>query len=51
VLNARIVGDPDTVRNQVSRLWTQGMKLSVVTYCENPEEQKTAYDLVHDICR
>jgi len=51
VLNARIVGDPETVRNQVSRLWTQGMKLSVVTYCENPEEQKTAYDLVHDICR
>jgi hypothetical protein len=51
VLNARIVGDPETIRSQVSRLWKQGMKLVVVTYCETPEEQKEAYELVHNICR
>lgn len=51
VLNARIVGDLETIREQVSRLWTPGMKLVVVTYCETPEEQTKAYDLVHNICR
>jgi hypothetical protein len=51
VLNARIVGDLETIREQVSRLWTPGMKLVVVTYCETPEEQTQAYDLVHNICR
>lgn len=51
VLNARIVGDLETITEQVSRLWTPGMKLVVVTYCETPEEQTKAYDLVHNICR
>jgi uroporphyrinogen-III decarboxylase len=51
VLNARIVGDLETIRERVSRLWTPGMKLVVVTYCETPEEQTLAYDLVHNICR
>jgi hypothetical protein len=50
VLNARIVGDLETIKSQVSRLWIQGMKLVVVTYCETPEEQKKAYDLIHNIC-
>lgn len=51
VLNARIVGDLDTIREQVSRLWVPGMKLIVVTYCETPDEQARAYDLIHEICK
>ena len=51
VLNARIVGDLDTIREQVNRLWVPGMKMVVVTYCETPEEQSRAYDLVHEICQ
>jgi hypothetical protein len=50
VLNARVVGDLETIREQVSRLWVPGMKLVVVTYCETPEEQGEAYDLIHEIC-
>ena len=49
-LNARIVGDLDTIREQVSRLWTKGMKLVVVTYCETPEEQEKVCALVHEMC-
>jgi len=51
VLNARIVGDLETIRDQVARLWIRGMKMVVVTYCETPEEQDKAYDLIHEICR
>lgn len=51
VLNARIVGDPETIKEQVSRLWVPGMKLVVVTYCESPGEQEKAYHLIHEICR
>ena len=51
VLNARMVGDLETIREQVSRLWVPGMKLVVVTYCETPEEQEEAYHLIHGICR
>ena len=51
VLNARIVGDTETIREQVSRLWVPGMKLVVVTYCETPAEQETAYHLIHEICQ
>jgi hypothetical protein len=49
VLNARVVGDLETIREQVSRLWVPGMKLVVVTYCETTEEQAEAYDLIHKI--
>ncbi|MBN1187787.1 MAG: hypothetical protein JXB49_36275 [Bacteroidales bacterium] len=51
VLNARIVGDPDTIGHQVRRLWVKGMKLVVVTYCSTPEEQGIAYELIHEICQ
>jgi len=51
VLNARIVGDLDTIREQVSRLWIPGMKLVVVTFCETPEEQEKAYHMIHELCR
>lgn len=51
VLNARIVGDLQTIREQVTRLWVPGMKLVVVTYCETPQEQEEAYHLIHEICQ
>lgn len=51
VLNARIVGGPQTVADNVRRLWKPGMKLIVVTYCRSPEEQAEAYDHIHGICR
>jgi uroporphyrinogen-III decarboxylase len=50
VLNARIVGNLQTIEKQVKRLWRPGMKLVVVTYCKTPEEQSKAYDLIHEIC-
>ena len=50
VVNARIVGNPDTIRSQVERLWVPGMKLVVVTYCNTPEEQNEAYNQIHETC-
>jgi uroporphyrinogen-III decarboxylase len=49
VLNARMVGDPETIREQVSRI--PGMKLIVATYCETPAEQEKAYKLIHEFCQ
>jgi len=51
ILNARIVGDPETIREQVHRLWVPGMKLVVATYCDTPEEQENAYQQVHEYCK
>ena len=51
VVNARIVGDCETIVETVKKLWAPGMKLIVVTYCQTPEEQSEAYDRVHEICR
>jgi Uroporphyrinogen decarboxylase (URO-D) len=51
VLNARIVGDVETLEEQVSRLWVPGMKLVVVTYCKTPEEQGKVYHLIHELCQ
>ncbi|UCE47814.1 MAG: hypothetical protein JSW47_19720 [Phycisphaerales bacterium] len=51
VLNARIVGDCETVVETVEKLWAPGMKLIVVTFCQTPEEQAEAYDRIHEICR
>jgi len=51
VLNARIVGDLETIQKQLSRLWIPGMKMVVVTYCETPEEQEEAYRLIHELCQ
>lgn len=50
VVNARIVGGLDTVAESVRRLWRPGMKLIVVTYCQNPHEQAEAYDRIYEIC-
>jgi hypothetical protein len=51
VLNARIVGNVDTIVQTVKQLWTPGMKLIVVTYCPSPEEQAEAYAKIREICR
>ena len=51
VLNARMVGDVETIREQISRLWVPGMKLVVATYCEAPAEQEKAYQLIHEFCQ
>jgi hypothetical protein len=51
VLNARMVGSPEVVKETTQKLWTPGMKLIVVTFSQSPEEQKEAYDIVHEICK
>jgi len=50
ILNARMVGDPVTVKETTEKLWAEGMKLLVVTYSQSPEEQKQAYQSIHHIC-
>lgn len=50
VVNARIVGGPETIADIVRRLFKPGMKLIVVTYCQAPEEQAAAYDRIYEIC-
>jgi hypothetical protein len=51
ILNARMVGNPETVRETTQKLWNPGMKLLVVTFSQSPDEQKEAYHIIHDICR
>ena len=51
ILNARIVGDVDTVTEVVTKLWKPGMKLIIVTYCKTPQEQEEAYNRIHEICK
>jgi len=50
ILNARMVGNPETVKETTEKLWAEGMKLMVVTFSQSPEEQKQAYDMIHGIC-
>ena len=50
VLNARIVGNVEKVTATVKRLWGEGMKLIVVTYCSSPEEQMSVYNRIHSEC-
>ena len=51
VLNARMVGSPEVVKETTQKLWAPGMKLIVVTFSQSTEEQKEAYDIVHKICK
>ena len=51
VVNARIVGDKETIMDQVRRLWRPGMKLIVVTYCPTPMEQSEVYNEIHEYCK
>jgi hypothetical protein len=50
VVNARIVGGPEIIAENIRRLWRPGLKLIVVTYCQSPEEQAEAYDLIYEVC-
>ena len=50
VVDARMVGDRQTVLDTVRALWRPGMKLIAVTYCETPEEQAAVYDGIHELC-
>jgi hypothetical protein len=51
VVNARIVGDSSVVAEQVKKLWVPGMKLIAVTYCQDPKDQRRAYEMIHEICQ
>lgn len=48
-VNARIVGDAETVVDKVRQLWTAGMKLIVVTYCKTPQEQAQTYSRLNQL--
>jgi len=50
VLNARIVGDAETIISAVNNIWKPGMKLIVVTYCQTPQEQEYVYEKIHEMC-
>jgi hypothetical protein len=50
IVNARMVGNVDTVVKKVSELWSSGMKCIIVTYLNTPEEQRRAYNKIHEIC-
>ncbi len=49
-LHTRIVGDVDTVCENVEKLWRPGLKLIVATYCDSSKEQEEAYREIHNIC-
>jgi hypothetical protein len=49
ILNARMVGSKDVVRETMQKLWDPGMKLIAVTFSQTAEEQKEAYDIIHSI--
>lgn len=44
VLNARMVGDVDSVVATAAKLYRRDMKLIVVTYCESPADQQKVYE-------
>ena len=44
IINARMVGSPDTVIEKVKDFNKPGVKLIAVTYCQTPEEQSKVYD-------
>jgi len=50
ILNARIVGSANEVVDVVNKIWQPGLKLIVTTYCQTPEEQQRAYEMVRETC-
>lgn len=51
ILNARMVGNLETVTEATKELWAPGLKLIAVTYFQSPLEQKQAYDMIQRICQ
>ena len=47
---ARMVGDLETIKSTIQRLWHPDLKLIAVTYCQTPEEQHKAYEFIHNHC-
>jgi hypothetical protein len=48
-VNARIVGEPETVLNKTKALRHPGMKLIITTYCQTPEEQEKIYNSIKNV--
>lgn len=51
ILNARMVGSPEIVKETTQKLWSEGMKLIVVTFSQTPNDQAEVYDIIHNICK
>ncbi len=49
-ISARMVGDLESIKSTVERLWHPDLKLIAVTYCQDPEEQGRAYEFIHHHC-
>ena len=49
-ISARMVGGPESIKSIIERLWHPDLKLIVVTYCQDPEEQQQVYDFIHHHC-
>ncbi len=47
ILNTRMVGTPDIIKETTQKLWNPGMKLLAVTFSQSAEEQKETYDIIH----
>lgn len=50
ILNARMVGNTEVIKKTTKKLWDPGMKLLAVTFSQSAEEQKEAYEIIHEIC-
>lgn len=50
ILNARMVGDPAVVEETIRSLWRPGLKMLAVTFSQSPEEQRQAYQIIHNLC-
>jgi hypothetical protein len=48
-INARMVGDRDSVLDAAEKLYGEDMKMIGVTYCRTPEEQERVYRDLHEL--
>jgi hypothetical protein len=49
-VSARMVGDLESIKSVIERLWHPDLKLIAVTYCQSPDEQNRAYEFIHHHC-
>ena len=47
---ARMVGDLDSIKPVIQRLWHPDLKLIAVTYCQSPDDQLKTYEFIHHHC-
>jgi len=50
ILQARVVGGAEEVLEHVRRLWRPGLKLIVVTFVQDPREQRRLFREIHSLC-